>query len=92
MGDVVTSSVRTEMISWKRRELAAPDSRAPLLLSLMACNSPANKLMRMTLRALRGQPPPCAPLKDRVMGAMYARYHAESAWRSRQGDGSSSDH
>ena len=59
MDDVVNSRVRTEVISWKRRELAAPDSRAPLLLSLMACSSPASKLMRMTLKALRGQPPQC---------------------------------
>lgn len=53
MDDVVNSSVRTEVMSWKRRELAAPDSRAPLLLSLMACSSPASRLMRMTLSALR---------------------------------------
>lgn len=54
MEDVVNRRVRTEVMSWKRRELAAPDSKAPLLLRRMACSSPANKLMRMTLNALQG--------------------------------------
>lgn len=36
MDEVVKRRVRTEVMSWKRRELAAPDSKAPLLLSLMA--------------------------------------------------------
>ena len=44
--------VSTDVMSWKRRELAAPDSRAPLLLRRMACSSPANKLIRITLSAL----------------------------------------
>jgi len=52
MDDVVKRRVRTEVMSWKRRELAAPDSKAPLLLSLMACSSPASRLMRITLKAL----------------------------------------
>lgn len=88
MDDVVNSSVRTEVMSWKRRELAAPDSRAPLLLSLMACSSPASRLMRMTLSALRQhvavqcEPWQCAnpgtvckPLKDKVTGTMCESYH-----------------
>lgn len=52
MEDVVNRRVSTDVMSWKRRELAAPDSRAPLLLRRMACSSPANKLMRITLSAL----------------------------------------
>lgn len=52
MEDVVNSNVRTEVISWKRRELAAPDSKAPLLLNLIACSSPASRLIRITLKAL----------------------------------------
>jgi len=31
MDEVVKRRVRTEVTSWKRRELAAPDSKAPLL-------------------------------------------------------------
>lgn len=56
MDEVVKRRVRTEVTSWKRRELAAPDSKAPLLLSLMACSSPASRLMRITLKALWKQP------------------------------------
>ena len=52
MEEVVKRRVRTEVMSWKRRELAAPDSRAPLLLRRMACSSPASKLIRITLNAL----------------------------------------
>ena len=53
MEEVVNSRVSTEVMSWKRRELAAPDSRAPLLLSLIARSSPARRLMRITLNALQ---------------------------------------
>ena len=56
MEEVVKSRVRTEVTSWKRRELAAPESRAPELLRRMACSSPANRLMRITLRALHTSP------------------------------------
>ena len=52
MEEVVNSRVSTEVMSWNRRELAAPDSRAPLLLRRMACSSPASRLMRITLKAL----------------------------------------
>lgn len=62
MEDVVNRRVRTEVMSWKRRELAAPDSRAPLLLRRMACSSPANKLMRITLNALQGTQAHCQGL------------------------------
>lgn len=53
MEEVVNSSVSTEVMSWNRRELAAPESRAPLLLSRMACSSPASRLIRITLKALQ---------------------------------------
>ena len=52
MEEVVNSRVSTDVMSWKRRELAAPDNRAPLLLSLMARSSPASRLMRITRKAL----------------------------------------
>ena len=53
MEEVVKRRVRTEVTSWKRRELAAPDSNAPELLSRIACSSPASKLILITLNALQ---------------------------------------
>ena len=63
--------VSTDVMSWKRRELAAPDSRAPLLLRRMACSSPANKLMRITLSALQDDNE--AFVMDHGMSSLYAK-------------------
>ncbi len=52
MEDAVNSSVRTEATSWNRRTLAAPLSRAPLLLSCTVLRSPDSRLMRSTRSAL----------------------------------------
>ena len=53
MEDAVNSSVRTEATSWNRRTLAAPLSRAPLLLSCTVLRSPDSRLMRSTRSALQ---------------------------------------
>ena len=53
--EVVKRRVSTEAISWYRRMLAAPDSRAPLLLRCMLRISPARRLILSTRSALQAR-------------------------------------
>ena len=48
----MNNRVKTDATSWNRRTEAAPLRRAPLLLTFICLNSPASKLIRITLRAL----------------------------------------